>query len=436
MNELSYLYSLQQFGIKLGLSNIKELCAILDNPQDKIKTVHIGGTNGKGSTAAIISTILQKAGYRTGLYTSPHLTDFTERIRINNVPISEERSSALIMHIRESIRDKEIAPTFFEFTTALALLYFAEEFVDIAIMEVGMGGRLDATNIIVPLISVITNIEYDHTEYLGKSLEEIAGEKCGIIKQCVPLISSERRPGIFSVIEEMAKGAGSPAYLYGRDFVSEPVEIGRNQSKFFYSGRNYKRLYLETALLGRHQMFNMGTALYAAELLSEMGFNLTGQDLRAGVRDVAWPGRLETLDSLPRFLLDGAHNHAASVVLREFIEDVVKSDRHINKIVLIFGALKDKDVSSILQELIPCVADIILTKPDTVRGLPVEEIQNVVARFGRKSFAAKTVSEALSVAKNITSDSDIILITGSLYLVGEARTLLSRRPVTRRLANG
>ena len=175
MNELSYLYSLQQFGIKLGLSNIKELCAILDNPQDKIKTVHIGGTNGKGSTAAIISTILQKAGYRTGLYTSPHLTDFTERIRINNVPISEERSSALIMHIRESIRDKEIAPTFFEFTTALALLYFAEEFVDIAIMEVGMGGRLDATNIIVPLISVITNIEYDHTEYLGKSLEEIAG---------------------------------------------------------------------------------------------------------------------------------------------------------------------------------------------------------------------------------------------------------------------
>ena len=426
MNELSYLYSLQQFGIKLGLSNIKELCAILDNPQDKIKTVHIGGTNGKGSTAAIISTILQKAGYRTGLYTSPHLTDFTERIRINNVPISEERSSALIMHIRESIRDKEIAPTFFEFTTALALLYFAEEFVDIAIMEVGMGGRLDATNIIVPLLSVITNIEYDHTEYLGKSLEEIAGEKCGIIKQCVPLISSERRPGIFSVIEEMAKGAGSQTYLYGRDFVSEPVEIGRNQSKFFYSGRNYKRLFLETALLGRHQMFNMGIALYAAELLSEMGFDLTEQDLRAGVRDVAWPGRLETLDSLPRFLLDGAHNHAASVVLREFIEDVVKSDRHINKIVLIFGALKDKDVSSILQELIPCVADIILTKPDTERGMPVEVLQEVVEKSGRNSYAVRTLSEAISIANNITSASDIILITGSLYLVGEARTLLSR----------
>lgn len=430
MNELSYLYSLQQFGIKLGLSNIKELCAILGNPQDKIKTIHIGGTNGKGSTAAIISTILQKAGYRTGLYTSPHLTDFYERIRINNIPISVERTSALIRHIKEGISDKEIAPTFFEFTTALALQYFAEESVDIAIMEVGMGGRLDATNIIVPLISIITNIEYDHTEYLGKTLEEIAGEKCGIIKQGVPLISSERRPGIFSVIEEVAKGAESKAFLYGRDFVCEPVEIGRNQSKFFYSGRYYKRLHLETSLLGRHQMFNMGTALYAAELLSEMGFDLTEQNIMAGVRDVTWPGRLETWDGHPMFLLDGAHNHAASIVLREFIEDVVKSDRNKNKIVLIFGALRDKDVSSMLQELIPCVADIILTKPDTDRGLPVDELQEVVERSGRNFYAVRTLSDAMSLARNITSASDIILITGSLYLVGEARTLLSSRLVS------
>jgi len=157
-----------------------------------------------------------------------------------------------------------------------------------------------------------------------------------------------------------------------------------------------------------------------------MGFDLTEQDLRSGVRDVTWPGRLETMEGLPRFLLDGAHNHAASVVLREFIEDVVKSDRHINKIVLIFGALKDKDVTSILQELIPCVADIILTKPDTDRGLPIEELQKVVEKFGRNSYAVKTLSDAMFVANKITSASDIILITGSLYLVGEARTLLSR----------
>src|SRR3972149_6021297 len=360
MNELSYLYSLQQFGIKLGLSNIKGLCAILDNPQDKIKTVHIGGTNGKGSTAAVLSSVLQKAGYKTGLYTSPHLTDFTERIRINNIPISKERTLSLIRHIRENIRDKDIAPTFFEFTTALALLYFAEEGVDIAIMEVGMGGRLDATNIIVPLLSVITNIEYDHTEYLGKSLEEIAGEKCGIIKRGVPLISSEARPDILSVIEAIAKKAGSPSYVYGRGFVCETVEIGRSHSKFFYSGRIYRHLDLETALLGAHQMFYLGTDLYAAELLSEMGVDVTEQELRNGVRDVTWPGRLETWDGPPGFLLDGAHNHAASVVLREFIEDVVKSDRLVSKIVLIFGALEDKDVSSMLHELLPISSERVL----------------------------------------------------------------------------
>ncbi|MCC6543018.1 MAG: bifunctional folylpolyglutamate synthase/dihydrofolate synthase [Nitrospirae bacterium] len=431
MNELSYLYSLQQFGIKLGLSNIKALCDILDNPQDKIKTIHIGGTNGKGSTAAIISTILQKAGYKTGLYTSPHLTAFSERIRINNVPIPGERTSALIRHIKECISEMEIAPTFFEFTTAMALQYFAEEGVDIAIMEVGMGGRLDATNIIVPLLSVITNIEYDHTEYLGKTLEEIAAEKCGIIKQGVSLISSERRPGIASVIEEIALGAGSQAYLYCRDFVAEPVEIGRNQSKFFYSGRKYKRLFLETALLGRHQMLNMGTALYAAELLSEMGFNLTVENLTAGVRDVVWPGRLETLAGRPGFLLDGAHNHSASIVLRAFIEDVLKGDRHINKVVMIFGALRDKDVSSMLQELIPCVTDIILTMPDTDRGLPVDELMEIAAESGRNFRAFSTLSDAISAARGITSDSDIVLITGSLYLVGEARTLLSGRLVSR-----
>ncbi len=430
MKELSYLYSLQQFGIKLGLSNIKELCAVLGNPQDKIKTLHIGGTNGKGSTAAIISSILQKAGCRTGLYTSPHLADFTERIRINNVPISTERTCALIRHIKESIQDKEIAPTFFEFTTALALLYFAEENVDAAVMEVGMGGRLDATNIIIPLISVITNIEYDHTEYLGKSLEEIAGEKCGIIKQGVPLIISESRPGIVSLIEKRAEAAGSQTYLYGRDFVSEPVEIGLHKSKFIYSGRYHKQLHLETTLLGRHQIVNMGTALYAAELLTETGFNFTDQDIMAGVRHVSWPGRLETWEGHHRFIIDGAHNHAASVVLREFMEDVIQSDKQINKIVLIFGALKDKDVSSILQELMPFSADIILTQPDTERGLPVDVLQAVVEKSGRKSYAVRTLSDAMAFADSITSSSDIILITGSLYLVGEARTILSRGMVS------
>lgn len=425
MNELSYLYSLQQFGIKLGLSNIKELCAVSGNPQDRIRTVHIGGTNGKGSTAAIISNILQKAGYRTGLYTSPHLMDFTERIRINNVPISEERAASLIRHIRERIINVGIAPTFFEFSTALSLLYFAEESVDIAVMEVGMGGRLDATNIINPLVSVITNIEYDHTEYLGRSLEEISVEKCGIIKKGVPLVSSERRPDIFSVLERAAEEKGSPAYLYGRDFVCEPVEIGRYRSRFIYSGRKHQRLQLETGLLGSHQLLNMGTALYATELLSEKGLDMAEQDLVSGVLDVAWPGRLESWGENRQFLLDGAHNHAASVVLREFIDDVLKKDGDKTGIVLIFGVLRDKDAGSMLRELIPAVKEIILTRPDTERGQPPEDLQKIVEMSGRNSHAARTLADAISIANDIASPSDVILIAGSLYLVGEARAILS-----------
>ncbi len=425
MNELSYLYSLQQHGIKLGLSNIKELCAILGNPQDRIRTVHVGGTNGKGSTAAIIAKILQKAGHRTGLYTSPHLTDFTERIRINNAPASEDRISALIRLMREKMTGMDIAPTFFEFSTAMALFHFAEESVDIAVMEVGMGGRLDATNIIRPLVSVITNIEYDHTEYLGRSLEEIAVEKCGIIKTGVPLISSEKRAGIFSVMEGIARGTGSPAYLYGRDFACEPIETGRFRSRFFYNGCKYKRMQLETPLLGAHQMFNNGMALYAAELLSGMGYDITEQDIVTGVGEVTWPGRLEAWDGHPQILLDGAHNHAASVVLREFIEDVLKGDGHKNRIIMIFGALRDKDVSSMLRELIPYVDEIILSRPDAERGLPVEELHKVVDSFGRSSYAARTVSDAMSLAHNIASPSDVILVTGSLYVVGEARAILT-----------
>ena len=239
-DELSYLYSLQQFGIKLGLSNIKELCAILDNPQDKIQTIHVGGTNGKGSTAAIISSILNKAGYKVGLYTSPHLIDFTERIRINNVPVSEERVSCLVRHIRDCMEDKVLMPTFFEFTTALAMLYFAEESVDVAVMEVGMGGRLDATNIITPLVSVITNVEYDHTEHLGPLLKDIAKEKCGIIKRGVPLVTSEIKGDILSLIENYAGDNGTPAYVYGRDFHTDPVELTLHYSRFNYNGLIWK----------------------------------------------------------------------------------------------------------------------------------------------------------------------------------------------------
>ena len=429
-DELEYLYSLHQFGIKLGLSNIRDLCAFSGNPQEKIKTIHVGGTNGKGSTAAVLSAILQEAGYKVGLYTSPHLIDFTERIRIHNIPIPKERVAGLVRNVRECVGDRDIMPTFFELTTALALSYFAEEDVDIAVIEVGMGGRLDATNIINPLVSVITHVGYDHMEHLGASLEQIAMEKCGIIKRGVPVITSESKGPILSIIEESAGEADAVPYVYGREFYAEPVKMAPYYSEFCYHGLQWGRLLLKTPLAGRHQIFNMGAALCAAELLTGMGFDITERQAAEGVRNVSWPGRLEMVSDRPQVFLDGAHNHDGAVALRRFIEDVLMAQRAHGKIVLIFGVLKDKDAGAMIGELIPCSTEVIITSPDTERGLPVEALREIVEKQGVKPHVTRTISGALSLAHDIASSSDTIIVTGSLYVVGEARALISARLVS------
>jgi len=429
-DELSYLYSLQRFGIKLGLSNISTLCSLLGNPQERIRTVHIGGTNGKGSTAAVLSSVLHEAGYKVGLYTSPHLVDFTERIRIGNVPITQDEVSHLVRYIRGHIKDIELFPTFFEFTTALALLYFAREVVDIAIMEVGMGGRLDATNIVTPIVSIITNVDYDHTEHLGRTLEEITREKCGIIKEGVPVVTSEIKEDVLSCIEGKARDVGASVYRYHRDFCTYPSKTTCRLSRFYYDGLVWKRLYLESPLPGKHQMYNIGAALCTLELLMQNGFALEESQIVHGVRNVSWPGRLETFSLNPLVLLDGAHNHAGTVALREFIEGVVKRERVGGKVILVVGLLKDKDVYSMAGELVPFSSEVIVTRPNTERGMPVEELSKIVEGLGIKPHRAQTVSEALSIAYDIVTPSDIIIITGSLYLVGEARGLLSNKLVS------
>ena len=428
-DELEYLYSLHQFGIKLGLSNIKELCALSGNPHERIKTVHVGGTNGKGSTAAILSAILQEAGYKAGLYTSPHLTDYTERIRINNIPIPKERAAGLVRSIRKCVGDRDITPTFFELTTALALSYFAEEGVDIAIMEVGMGGRLDATNIINPLVSVITHVGYDHMEHLGASLEQIALEKCGIIKRGVPVITAESRRHILSIIEESAREADATFHVFGREFHAEPVRMTPCYSEFCYHGLQWGGLLLRTPLAGRHQMYNMGSALCAAELLTGMGFEITERQAAEGVRNVSWPGRLELVSDRPQIFLDGAHNPDGAVALRRFIEDVLMTQSAHGKIILIFGVLKDKDAGAMIGELIPCSTEVIITSPNTERGLPVEALREIVEKQGIKPHVTRTISGALSLAHAMASSSDTIMVTVSLYVVGEARALIAARPV-------
>ncbi|MDD5435339.1 MAG: bifunctional folylpolyglutamate synthase/dihydrofolate synthase [Nitrospira sp.] len=423
-DSLAYLYSLQQFGIKLGLSNINRICLSLNNPHKRLKTIHVGGTNGKGSTAAILSSVLQQAGYKTGLYTSPHLTDISERIRINNIPINKDRFSFLIDNIKKQTEESGILPTFFEFTTALALQYFAEEGVDIAVMEVGMGGRLDATNIIVPLVTIITNVDYDHTEHLGTNLEEITGEKCGIIKKGIPVVTSETKKNVLSIIEDSAEKAGTVTYIFGRDFNTVPIKLTPSYSEFFYYGRRWTEFFIKSPLAGKHQMFNIGAALYTIELLMQEGFEITDDQLFRGVENTLWPGRLETVSLNPHVIVDGAHNHAGTVVLRRFLEDILVKEEGKGKIILVFGVLKDKDVSKMIEELIPYSSELIITRPDTERGLPVESLRTIVEQYAITPHIAMTLSEALSHAYNIASSSDTIIVTGSLYMVGEARDLI------------
>lgn len=423
-DNLAYLYSLQQLGIKLGLSNITRICLSLNNPHKRLKTIHVGGTNGKGSTAAILSSVLQKAGYKTGLYTSPHLKDIRERFRINNIPISKDRFSFLIDTIKKHTEESGILPTFFEFTTALVLQYFAEEGVDIAVMEVGMGGRLDATNIIVPLITIITNIDYDHTEHLGTNLEEIAGEKCGIIKKGIPVVTSETKKNILSIIEDSAAKAGTVTYIFGRDFNTVPITLTPSYSEFSYYGKRWSEFLIKSPLAGKHQMFNLGAALYAIELLMQKGFEVTDEQLFRGVENTLWPGRLETISLNPHVIVDGAHNHSGTIALRRFLADILVKEEGKGKIIIVFGVLKDKDVSKMIEELLPYSSELIITSPDTERGLPVENLRTIVEQYSITPHIARTLSEALSHAYNIASSSDTIIVTGSLYMVGEARDLI------------
>lgn len=341
-----------------------------------------------------------------------------------------ERVSGLVRNIRESTGDRDILPTFFELTTALALSYYAEEGVDIAIMEVGMGGRLDATNIIAPLVTIITHVGYDHMEHLGASLEQVAMEKCGIIKRGAPVITSESKGEILSIIRESAREADVPLHVFGREFHAEPVRMAPSFSEFCYHGLQWGGLLLTTPLAGRHQMFNMGAALCAAELLTGMGFDITERQAAEGVSRVSWPGRLEMVSDKPQIFLDGAHNPDGAVALRRFIEDVLMAQRSHGKIILIFGVLKDKDVAAMIGELIPCSAEVIITSPDSERGLPVEALREIVEKQGVKPHVTRTISGALSLAHDIASSSDTIVVTGSLYVVGEARALIAARLVS------
>jgi dihydrofolate synthase/folylpolyglutamate synthase len=412
---LDYLYGLEKFGMIFGLTQVEKILNAMGSPHKEIQAIHIGGTNGKGSTAAMMSSILQKEGYRVGLYTSPHLIRFTERIKVNGKEIEEEEVAALAEWMRKEIEGAGITPpfTFFDFTTAMALHYFKQKLVDLAVLEVGLGGRLDSTNVVDPLISIITNIAKDHEEYLGKSILKIAREKAGIIKKGRPLITAVTQPQVLRLFSKVCQENGSPYLRVGKEFRYDRTEDG----DFDYEGPNRKLWSIHLNLKGFHQVINATTALGAMEVLEDLGYRVSTDAMVDGLREVDWPGRLEMVSSSPRVILDGAHNPAGALVLKESLE----KEFQYQHLILLIGIMKDKNIQSMLHLLAPLADHIILTKPHTDRATTPALLKKALGQNGKKAEIAEDLEEAIERGLSLTRKEDLLCITGSLYTVGEAR---------------
>lgn len=426
-----FLDDLQFHKIKLGLAPMAEFLGRLGNPQKKLACIHIGGTNGKGSTGATLLSILNQAGYRAGFYTSPHLSDVRERFRINNSYISKEEFTVLTKNIVDILGDSQI--TYFEFTTTLALLWFAQKKVDIAILEVGMGGRLDATNVVTPLVSIITNVSMDHEQYLGSTLAEIAFEKAGIIKFGIPVISGVVDDVAGPVIKKQCTTLQSPLHILGNHFSGN--KTGMNTWNFTFDGKQKRTLPL--AMKGAYQVENASLALAAVAILGQENYQITDEHIKVGLADVHWPGRLEEfwldennavtckqpelLSRYIHFLLDGAHNKAGINALTHSLGH----EFSYNRLILIWAAMEDKDLKSPLQSVVPLADQIILTRPESERAADPQLLQDLLPDSRKKdSLCTHSVEEALAIARNKAEPGDLICVAGSLYLVGRARELL------------
>lgn len=393
MNE--YLSSLEKFGINLGLERIRFLLEKLDNPHLKFQSIHIAGTNGKGSTAAMIASILREAGYKVGLYTSPHLFDYTERIKVNGEDISRKEFNLGLKGIRKKAKGLTTPPTVFEVLTAVAFWYFAKRKVDYAVIEVGMGGRLDATNVIAPLVSVITNIELEHTKILGKTLAKIAAEKAAIIKPGVPVVTAEWKREPLRVIREVAEKQGSLL-----------IQVSRKQK---VKSRKSKIENRKSNLLGPHQAINSACAVVAIRLA---GIPVSRGAISRGLRKVKWPARLQIISKKPLIIVDGAHNPAGSRTLAAALRSLYPKQRFT----IIFGCQNDKDYLKMLKELKPVTDKLIITRSSHSASRPPTFLLT-------HSDPSSRISSAL---KKWDKESPL-LITGSLFLAADALKILDAK---------
>ena len=389
---MRHLHKLEMFGIKLGLQNITALCRILGNPQDSYRIIHVAGTNGKGSAAAMCSEILKKAGHRVGTYTSPHMQTFRERIQVNGRKITEAETAGIFLGVKkaaDNVKDAQI--TYFEFTTAMAFLHFKGKKCDFAVIETGLGGRLDATNVVKPLVTVITNVGLEHTQHLGNTKQKIAREKAGIIKPGSVTVTGEKDEKIRAVLRRISN---------------------KRKSAFVAVKETYKG---KLSLPGKHQKRNAAVAVAAIKSLGRFGIRINGKCIQKGLESVKWPGRLEVVQKNPTVILDSAHNpHAAealAIYLRELGEEII----------MVLGISDDKDAAGIIRILVPLAKKVILTQAK-YRGKDCRILKKEAVKYNKNVTAEKDVRKAVKKAVGL-SRNETVLITGSIFVAGEAREL-------------
>jgi dihydrofolate synthase/folylpolyglutamate synthase len=421
ISNLDWFRYLQKYGSKLELEPIKKLLILLGEPQTNFASIHVTGTNGKGSTTAMTSSMLKKAGYKTGMFTSPHLSRETESIKVNDDEISIIETEALLKIIREKIKIlKSLGirhPTQFEVLVALAYKYFSQEKVDIAVIEVGMGGKNDATNVINSLASIVTNIGLEHTKWLGKTLEEIAENKAEILSKRTELITAANQPNIIIKLQEIANKKESKLTIVDKDIKIFPEKSSIHGQTFtiMTTSNNYQNLKLP--LIGSYQLRNAACAIAAIEVAMNAGFKITPADIRRGLEAVNWPGRFEIISQKPLIILDSAKDPEAIKALVE----TVKEFQH-ERIISIIGMSSDKDHHSMINSLAEITDQFIITEHrNQNRTANAFYLENIAIKTGKPTKIIKSVREAIHYTKKMIHQEDIILLTGSVFLIGEAR---------------
>lgn len=410
---LDFLYNLRGAEIDLRLERVAGALALFGDPQHRFRVCHVAGTNGKGSTAAMVHSVLSAEGRRVGLYTSPHLVDFTERIRVGRRPITRTAVAALVREVARRTGEASLSLTFFEFATVMAFLHFARAGVELAVVEVGLGGRLDATNVVRPSVSVITTISRDHERFLGTRIASIAREKGGIIKPGVPLVCGALPPAARRVVRQLAHAQGAPVHEWAKDFSVAP----RDGQRFDFRGRSWSLEGLRLSLPGAYQQHNAGVALASLETLHGL-FPVRETSIRAGLRSAAWPGRFEILPGCPTVILDGAHNHGGADALANEVRRLLGR----RKVRLLFGSMVDKDWSSMLGALCSVSREVVLTRTPTQRGADPDSLRGALPQGVPATTADDPVAAFSRLAADRKRQDHPILVAGSLYLLGAVRT--------------